>query len=716
MPSFDSLPIELVLRILSYLPVQSLRSVRLTARRWNQFFVANESTIYHHAAFLHDFVDSLGILLPEARQSRYLKFLKDVPDWYTYCKRYHLLQKNWVGQGTGATAKFYGRTPYDVHRIKVDEKHGLVITTHEFGGLTVFDMETTAILWRLSSGYVRRYAHCEYENGFLIFDRIGVSKEVWRLQTLYNDTTDGPHTPAPEEAQIAEWRIASQPQYPHAPRGHFRPWRLINTPEFGRAYRFVYPSLLVSGLRKAYVWDVRTGALLQELENVQGDSNAGDINYVELSASHVFICSSSALRVFSRETKAMILEIPSYQLAYADIRLAVKRDPAMARHGLATPGEIVKIPLELTDSTALYSASYAEFSAVHVSRSGTDLVAQLSDSRIIAIRDFMRVARGDVPLNKAALELGKTVPYRGVDEHFSIYLCFEYGRIGVITTSGVYAITLDPTRHSLLDPYLASRENAHGVPREAIDAGLSFPHVQIASLPYYQDRRQLAKVTCLQVTETKMFFVWDAMYKPDSFEFFRRVGMIDPPPVEARAAMAGAVAATAATTTVGAAAAVPAPASSAVHDQQANVGHVMQPEAVAGPSADAMVVDGGNDEAAAISDAVWDAPGIEEHQAVAGPATVTTAAATATPAGGGVNTEMVVIEYVPHDANDEDEWDEDEGDEDEDIEFDDQDLLEDADAVLPADVGVPLLQAHRREREWSKFELLGGSCGMADVR
>ncbi|OSC99830.1 hypothetical protein PYCCODRAFT_1437984 [Trametes coccinea BRFM310] len=682
MPSLDVLPAELVLRILAYLPVQSLRSVRLTARRWNQFFVMNESTIYHHAAFLHDFVDSLGIFLPEARESRNLKFLKDVPDWYTYCKRYHQLQKNWVGSGKAATTKFYGRNPYDVHRIKVDEKHGLVITTHEFGGLTVFDMDTTEVLWKLSSAYVRRYAHCEYENGFLIFDRIGVSKEVWRLETLYRDTTDGPHVAAPEASQITEWQAASsRHRWPRAPHGHFRPWRLINTPEFGRAYRFVYPCLLVSGLRKAYVWDVRTGQLVLELENVQGDSPAGDINYVELSASHVFICSSSALRVFSRENKAMILEIPSYQLAYSDIRLAVKRDPAMARHGLATPGEIVRIPLEPTDTTALYSASYAEFSAVHVSRSGKDLVAQLSDSRIISIRDFMRVARGEVPLNKAALELGKTVPYRGVDEHFSIYLCFEYGRIGVITTSGVYAITLDPTRHSLVDPYLASLQNAHGLPQRAIDAGLSFPHVLIASLPYYQDRRQLAKVTCLQVTETKMFFVWDAMYKPDTIDFFRRVGMIDPPPSEAVAAMAGAAAAAGARAGAG-----PAQA------QPMNVEHAVQTEPVAGPS-------GVHHQGGVTGHPVWNAPGTNapRHQTatsggpVAGPSTAPA------PAGGN---EMTIIEFVPLGDDDEDEWDEDEEDDDSDEdEIDDQEMLE-HDADLPPEANLPLINGHRREQNF----------------
>ncbi|KAI8974002.1 hypothetical protein BD414DRAFT_498829 [Trametes punicea] len=675
MVSLDILPAELVLRILSYLPLQALRSVRLTARRWNDFFIANESTIYHHAALLHNFVDSLDVLLPEARKARYLKFLEDAPDWYTYCRKYLQLQKNWVGEGT-PTAKFYGGHPYDVHRIKVDETHGLIITTHEFGGLTVFDMETAQVLWRLSTGYVRRYAHCEYENGFLIFDRIGVSKEVWRLETLY-DAAEGPRVCHPDESQLAAWQAASQQWFSSAPHGHFRPWALIDTPEFGRAYRFVYPNLLVSGLRKAYVWDVRSGQMVLELENVQGDSPAGDINYVELSATHVFICSSSALRVFSRQNKGMVLEIPSYRLAYSDVRLAVDRDPAIARHGLASPGEIVKIPIAPTDSTALYSASYAEFSAVHVSRSGKDFVAQLSDSRVLAIRDFMRIARGEVPLEKAALEIGKTVPYLGVDEHFSIYLAFEYGRVGVITTSGVYAITLDPTYYGLLDSYQATRENANGVPRDAIDAGLSFPHIMIASLPYYQDRRQLAKVTCLQVTETKMFFVWDAMYKPDRIDFFRHLGMVDFPPATSMA-MANA-------TGDPALGAGPTVAAATPTDEGAQGDPISDQDPTgedAAPNADEGTMEG----------AVWDASGIEDsHVMVGSEHEVGSESST----GPNTNTEMVMEEWIPPEEEDEDEWDEDEADDDGDADsFDDQDVAEHA---LGDDVALPLLLGARRE-------------------
>ncbi|KAI0359683.1 hypothetical protein OH77DRAFT_1518061 [Trametes cingulata] len=690
MSSIDVLPTELILRVLSYLPLQSLRNVRLLARRWNDFVVANQSTIYHHAALLHNFIDSLDTLLPQAKEARCLKFLEDVPDWYQYCQKYFQLQKNWTGAGVGGTPKFYGGHPYDIHRIKVDEKHGLVITTHEFGGLTVFDMDTSEVLWRLSTGYVRRYAHCEYENGFLIFDRIGISKEVWRLETLY-DAAEEPTRWRPDQDQLNAWQTASLQYSASAPRGHFRPWALIETPEFGRAYRFVYPGLLVSGLRKAYVWDVRTGELILELENVQGDTPVGDINYVELSAKHVFVCSSSALRVFSRENRSLILEIPSYQLVYSDVRLAVKLDRAVARHGIASPGEIVYLPGEPTQTTALYTASYAEFSSVHVSRDGRDIVAQLSDSRQIVICDFMRVVRGEVPLEKAVLEIGKTLPQRqSMDEHFSIYLALEHGRAGIATTSGVYVLTLDPTHHGVLDPDRAARENPNRIPRAAIEAGLSAPYIRIAALPYYADRRQLAKVSCVQMTETKLFFVWDAMYKPDSIDFFRQLGMVasgSGGPGTAAGAGAGAGQVQGLTVEAGVQAgaeaegemdipvAVPAAALPGGSWHTVGEGSEAQWEVEAGAPA------------GQTGDAVWDAPGIEETALVsagqpeAGPSN---GPGTAMNANADANVETYDVDFVELNDDDEDEW-EDAEDDDADS-FDEQDFVQD-----PVAADIPLL-------------------------
>ena len=225
--------------------------------------------------------------------------------------------------------------------------------------------------WHTRQTYVRSYAHCEYSSGFLIFDRLGAAKEVWRLATLWpasESTSSLPRVFRPTDSQLEASAAAARAYAPCSPddtppKGHFRPWALIETAEFGRAYRFVYPCLLVCGLRRAYVWNVVTASLERELDNVQGAAGGGDINYVELSAQHVFVCSTSALRIFDRATGNMILEIRSYQLVYSDIRMAVQLDPALARQKIAGPGEAVSLPAEPTMSTALYNASYAEFSA-----------------------------------------------------------------------------------------------------------------------------------------------------------------------------------------------------------------------------------------------------------------------------------------------------------------------------------------------------------------
>ena len=85
MPKLEALPTELLLRILALLPVQHLRNLCLASRGWNAFFLANRNTIYHQAALLHGFVDSIQDLLSEAKEAHPLKFLQELPDWYQYC-------------------------------------------------------------------------------------------------------------------------------------------------------------------------------------------------------------------------------------------------------------------------------------------------------------------------------------------------------------------------------------------------------------------------------------------------------------------------------------------------------------------------------------------------------------------------------------------------------------------------------------------------------
>ena len=92
-------------------------------------------------------------------------------------------------------------------------------------------------------------------------------------------------------------------------RGHFRPWALLRPPDSTRAFRLSYPILGSTSRNTIYLWDVRTGALVQQIDEIQqlnsDDVNnsrdpLGEINYIEVGEKYVFVCGRLALRVFER--------------------------------------------------------------------------------------------------------------------------------------------------------------------------------------------------------------------------------------------------------------------------------------------------------------------------------------------------------------------------------------------------------------------------------
>ncbi|KAG6819969.1 hypothetical protein H0H93_006945 [Arthromyces matolae] len=118
------------------------------------------------------------------------------------------IERNWSGTGPSQITTHHS-TGKDVHRIKVDEKAGYIITTSSTGGLQVTDLREDRELWSLpdvsellmthSAAYgayissnviqshVRPYAHCEYGEGFVIWDYLDGSKEVWRRVEDWNE-------------------------------------------------------------------------------------------------------------------------------------------------------------------------------------------------------------------------------------------------------------------------------------------------------------------------------------------------------------------------------------------------------------------------------------------------------------------------------------------------------------------------------------------------
>ena len=166
MSFLDTLPAELICHVLAFLSCQDLRALRLISQFWNKFIDANENAIYHHAAVLHRFASTESQSLEDALVGQG-NYLQGVDSWRTLCmfsyiqSRYLCLTSRDPGQcrlPVEATWARFGYHPLrllveasgDVHRIKVDEERGLIITTHTSGGLTVTDMETEQVLWSLA--------------------------------------------------------------------------------------------------------------------------------------------------------------------------------------------------------------------------------------------------------------------------------------------------------------------------------------------------------------------------------------------------------------------------------------------------------------------------------------------------------------------------------------------------------------------------------------
>ena len=173
---------------------------------------------------------------------------------------------------------------------------------------------------------MRAYAHCEYSNGYIIFDRFTSEKEIWRLSSIDDVSIDSASS-LPDTTQTQISPDGSQP-------GLFKPHALLQTPEPTRAYRFVHPTLLVAAFERVYLWDVPSARLIQIIENIQlppvgpGDTNSlGTLNYVEISARHVFLCGGNALRVFERGTGRAVLMLPSNEFMYGRWGYKLKRGP-----------------------------------------------------------------------------------------------------------------------------------------------------------------------------------------------------------------------------------------------------------------------------------------------------------------------------------------------------------------------------------------------------
>jgi hypothetical protein len=164
----DILPAEVTVNVLSHLPIPSLLSLPGLSRKWFDLFTRNQSAIFHSAALLHEYIQPGTLLLEDALSVNKGRPWAGSTSWKDFCESqpYHSLypsqadrsrceghrsfqlHKNWEGKGR-AVAQIGSSHTASSHRIKVDEKAGICIMTHFWGGLTVTHLFSDVVLWRL---------------------------------------------------------------------------------------------------------------------------------------------------------------------------------------------------------------------------------------------------------------------------------------------------------------------------------------------------------------------------------------------------------------------------------------------------------------------------------------------------------------------------------------------------------------------------------------
>ena len=81
-----TLPVELSLAVLSYLPLQTLCALPSLSRKWSDFFSQNQSTIFRNAAVLHGYTHPETYLLEDALSRHKGSPWEGATDWKDFCR------------------------------------------------------------------------------------------------------------------------------------------------------------------------------------------------------------------------------------------------------------------------------------------------------------------------------------------------------------------------------------------------------------------------------------------------------------------------------------------------------------------------------------------------------------------------------------------------------------------------------------------------------
>ncbi|KZP28040.1 hypothetical protein FIBSPDRAFT_947948 [Athelia psychrophila] len=506
----DKLPAELQLKVLSFLRLWDLHQVQLISKSWNALFIAHQNPIHRNASYVHGLIPSPNVFLEKAIETSPRGSTDGVIDWKMFVQRKVKMENNWQGREQ-PSVRVLSSSGSTVHRIKIDENRGLVITTLEHGGVVVNDLDKNEVLWSLPQSHVVDYAHCEYDAGFLVFTGQTGNLEVWRLADDFDDTP-GPLESQPEEEQIRASDSAGEQYQSNTSRGHFRAWALMQPPATTRASRFVYPTLIAVGQTQAFLWDIITGRLIITIDNIDGMVDGeplGRIKYVEFNKNYVVICGSNQLRIFANRPQSTLLyHITSSSQRHVpfSVELAKLVDE---QHDNAP--NMVPIPLTWRKNNPMAKGAPKSFSddhyrrallgnddfvAAHFSPCGSNLVCMRSTGKILLIKNIERVVRGEMALTNSAVQIDLHPDQKYIT---ATYLAVGVGRIAVATGAGIFVISLNDG-----DGHFTFQRQ----PADSIGLLSPFPHIRICQAPCFYKRGLLRELSCLQITATALYVTW----------------------------------------------------------------------------------------------------------------------------------------------------------------------------------------------------------------
>src|ERR1700724_4477321 len=99
---FNDLPTNIVLEILTYLPLNTIASLALVSRWLHSLINSNENPIYHRASFLHGYIPSYTTSLQKAHSMYSRRSIGPISNWKNFCAFnllhfYDLISKESVG-------------------------------------------------------------------------------------------------------------------------------------------------------------------------------------------------------------------------------------------------------------------------------------------------------------------------------------------------------------------------------------------------------------------------------------------------------------------------------------------------------------------------------------------------------------------------------------------------------------------------------------------